>query len=138
MSSDWIEGMCNEKTGFLFRHPCDRYPQNRCDACNKPICPDHERPLEEGMILCVACYRAETRRRGLSIHHHRRYDDDPYYYGGTYYPGYGHYYGSGLFMHGHSHGSPSGHADPNDLNAGDAESLKNEDDEDFETDMGES
>ena len=128
MSSDWIEGACNETTGFLFRHPCNQYPQTRCKLCNKPICEEHERPLE-GMILCVACYRAETRRRGLSIHHHRRYDDDPYYYGGTYYSGYG-YHGSSHWIHSHGHGGAGGHADPHDFNAGDAESLKSEDDED--------
>ncbi len=41
-------------------------------------------------------------------------------------------------MHSHAHGGAGGHADPHDFNAGDAESLKSEDDEDFETDMGES
>ncbi len=138
MSSEWTEGVCNESTGFLFRHRCDRYPQNRCEACNKPICPDHERPLDT-LMLCVACNRAETRRRGLKNSPRRGYDDNPYFYGGTYYPGYGHYYGSSRIRRTlHSHGGPGGHVDPNDLNAGDAESLKNEDDGDFETDMGES
>ncbi len=136
MSAEWTEGVCNETTGFLFKHQCDRYPQKRCEACNKPICPDHERPLD-GMILCVACNRAETRRRGLKVRPQRGYDDDPYFYGGTYYPGYG-YYGPRHHTQFHAHDASGGQADPNDLNAGDAESLKHEDDEDFETDMGES
>ncbi len=136
MSSDWIEGVCNETTGFLFRHRCDRYPEKRCEACNNPICPEHERPLD-GMILCVTCNQAESKRRGLKARPRRGYDDDTYFYGGGYYPGYGHYYGSSP-SHIPWHGGASGHFDPNDLNAGDAESLKSEGDEDFETDMSES
>ncbi len=27
MSSEWMEGMCNETTGFLFRHQCTQYPE---------------------------------------------------------------------------------------------------------------
>jgi hypothetical protein len=137
MSSEWIEGMCNETTGFLFRHQCNQNPLTRCQTCDKPICEEHERPLD-GMILCVTCNRAETRRRGLKGGRRRAYDDDPYYYGGTYYPGYGYYHGSRHLTDSSPHDHASAKFDPNDLNAGDAESLKNEGDEDFEADMSES
>ena len=39
---------------------------------------------------------------------------------------------------GRTHRLAGRHADPNDLQAGDAESLRNEGDEDFENDMSES
>jgi hypothetical protein len=137
MSSEWIEGTCNETTGFLFRHQCTQYPEARCEACDKPICEAHKRPLE-GKILCVDCNRAKTRQGGLNVGPRRGYDDDPYYYGGAYYPGYGHYYYGASRSGVHSDDSAKGHFDPNDLNAGDAESLKSEGDEDFENDMSES
>ncbi len=133
MSSGWTEGTCNETTGFLFQHLCTLYPQARCTACDKPICDEHQRLLD-GKILCVSCNKAETRRRGLK----RGFDDDPYFYGGTYYSGYGHHHHGISHFGVHSHSSTTGHYDPNDFNAGDAESLKNEGDEDFETDMSES
>ena len=136
-SSDWNEGVCNETTGFLFKHRCNQESKNHCDACNKPICPDHERRLEE-LLLCVSCNRAESQRRGLKNRPMSGYDDDPYYYGNRYYSGYG-YHGYGHHTHFRDRDDTTRHQiDPHDLNAGDAHSLKNENDEDFETDMGES
>ena len=129
MSKTWVEGICNETAGFLFKHECLQYPQNRCDACGKPICEEHTRRFEVN-TYCPACDAIEARARGRSVAH--RYDDDSYYHGDHYYHGYG-YYGTGRHHLHHAH-----ERDPNALNAGDAESLRNEGDEDFEADMSES
>lgn len=84
----------------------------------------------------------------------RPYYDDPYFYGSHWYPGYGFGFGYGLGYYGGRHSSRSstsdtassasdpasaaaGH-DPNDFTEGDAENLKNEGDEAFESEMGES
>lgn len=135
MSEAWTEGMCNESTGFLFRHPCQNFARNRCAACSKRICDDHT-SLVEGVAYCPACGQAESRRRGIAPDRGRG-DDDTYYDGGTYYSGYGHHR-PGRWGHAHSHGGRVEPNDPDDLQAGDAESLRTEGDEGFEVDMSES
>ena len=137
MSKEWTEGTCNESSGFLFRHECFQLPQNHCAACGKPICEEHTRTVD-GKTLCPACEQAEARASGQTTGQQRGgYYHDPYYYGGTYYSGYGHY-GTSHMGRTHSGGAGGVPTDPNDLQAGDAESLRNEGDEDFENDMSES
>lgn len=135
MSDTWTMGMCNEKSGFLFRHECQQYPQNVCALCNKPICEEHTR-LVEGQNLCPDCERKKTGNQASPNDPNRRYRDDPYYHSSTYYYGYG---SSGMRRRNDVDTHRSGQAgDPNDFHAGDAESLRAEGDEEFETDMNES
>jgi len=133
--------MCNERSGFLFSHNCDRFDTSRCIHCEKPICEEHTTPTVEGAV-CTSCakndvghveeetdnsYPGGRRQR----HSHDHYD--PYFYGGYYYSDYGRYHGR---RWGHQHHN-SLH-DDNDFTEADSESLSHQDNEDFESDLGES
>lgn len=142
MNKKWTEGFCNEKSGFLFSHSCSNTSRDHCSRCQKPICVDHCRYVEQ-QPCCIQCVKnAENPPQQRDDHN---YHHDPYFYGSSYYNGYGYYHGYGYapgygMLHGHSHGSRS-HSqfnDPNDFTDADAESLSNQDAQDFETDINES
>ena len=157
------DGMCQETSGFLFSHPCDRFATQQCFRCQKPICEDHGQETPEG-VVCTTCLKKQKqaesqanrddRTTTTSDYGHTYYGSDPYFYGDRYYPGYGH-----RASHTHSDQTPSpipasqspdmisgadfdddvdkreAH-DPADFTEGDAGSLQREEDADFESDMG--
>jgi hypothetical protein len=131
MSRAWTDGICNETSGFLFKHDCGFLASNVCAACLKPICDAHS-CATDGRILCRRCDQLETNAAGTT-------DRDTYHESdaGTYYSGYGRPDGM-VWIHTRHTDHDSHTYDPHDFHAGDAESLKHEGDEDFETDMGES
>ena len=164
-SQNWTEGFCNETTGFLFRHECQRPASWRCARCGKPVCDEHAQPVPAGSLplpsdaaipapvgasgggnpaenvtVCSACARpAQTQTQARSGRGTYWYDDDYYYRSRMYYPDYGNHAWASQSHHGHSGtGSPAPDPvhDPNDLTPADAESLATEGDEDYETDMG--
>ena len=133
----WEPGICNERSGFLFSHGCDRPVSQSCDLCQKPVCHDHSHLRETGTI-CKACAKLDMKQH--KVHGERRvqrdndWDNDPYFYSGYYYNGYG-YYGPGYWGHSHHHRAMH---DSNDFSEADGESVMRAGDEDFEGDMGES
>ena len=159
------DGMCQETSGFLFSHPCDRFATQQCFRCQKPICEDHGQETPEG-VVCTTCLKKQKqaesqanrddRTTTTSDYGHTYYGSDPYFYGTHYYPGYGH-----PVSHSKSAQTPppitasptpdmiSGtdfgddddddkreEHDPADFTEGDAGSLQREEDADFESDMG--
>lgn len=159
------DGLCNETSGFLFSHRCDRLAVKNCFHCGKPVCQDHAHPITEG-TACTTCLKNESSPDPAAeevagstppgtpvtttgnTNRSRPYYDDPYFYGSNYYPGYGYGYGygSGYGYYGRTRSrrkteedtTASDAHDPNDFTEGDAESLRNEGDEAFESEMGES
>ncbi|MBM83489.1 MAG: hypothetical protein CMJ78_23265 [Planctomycetaceae bacterium] len=136
--SQWESNVCNDKSGFLFSHKCDRTPSEVCTICDKPICEDHTE-MSEGDPMCKSCVKVDLRKRGRREMSSRfgpsRVErDDPYYYGGYYYNGFG-YYRRGHWGYDEYHEAIH---DGNDFTEADAESLGFEGDADFENDMGES
>lgn len=127
------EGMCGEKSGFLFSHACASWAVGKCTTCGKAICQEHTHQSDSGS-LCTSCGKKEQRRARRAGRHYG-YHDDPYFYGGSYYRGYG-YYGHGHW--GHSHYRSRHHHDGDDFTEADGASTHAEGDEDFEQDMGES
>lgn len=165
------DGMCQETTGFLFSHQCDRFAVQACVRCGKWVCNDHNHEGADGAV-CTTCAKLEPQQPppddpaaepqtpgGAATAPQSRvapsrstgyYRDDPYFYGSYWYPGYGyHGYGYHRSYADTTHNDPStpardpgtasgsGH-DPHDFTEGDAESLKQEGDEPFEAEMGES
>lgn len=59
MSDGIADGLCQENSGFLFRHRCDRFAQTVCGRCGKPVCNEHSHRLEDGMV-CTCCARQST------------------------------------------------------------------------------
>jgi hypothetical protein len=62
---------CEERSGFLFAHGCDRAATVSCDACGKHVCALHLRG-EGGTPLCVSCARTQSAESA---------EDDPHRYG---------------------------------------------------------
>lgn len=129
MNSPWEKGICNETSGFLFSHPCDRMSVAECGQCERPVCNDHAHVTDAaGATLCTSCVkksrkinRRHQRQRG---YHDSDFYDDPYFYG----PRYGGYW---YRSHHHVH-------DVHDFTEADAESLHDAGDFEFENDMTES
>jgi len=119
-----MQGMCAERSGFLFSHACTRMSSGQCSRCSKEICAEHTFASEEG-LLCTSCGKRDRRqqRGGMG----GRYRHNPFFYSG-YYHGWGHH-GRGQWGNDHAR-------DANDLTEADGESLQAEGDEDFEEDMG--
>jgi hypothetical protein len=135
MSQVWEQGICNETAGFLFKHACSRLSERACGLCGKPVCAEHAHEAQ-GQTFCTSCARQYLRTPDQRSGFHR---DDPYFYAGSYYHGYGRYgHGSWGSSHVHHADTSSPQHDPHDFTEADAESLRREDDEDFEQDMGES
>lgn len=164
------DGMCQETSGFLFNHPCDRFAIQKCSRCQKRLCDDHSHLADDG-VFCTTCLRARMLASDSSDpnapnnpnrYSSRYYDDDPFFYRDHYYRG-SDYYHTQVTSHHHRHGdvsdAPNPAAqnptsdepafsgggsfasddpahDPADFTEGDAESMRHEGDENFETDMG--
>lgn len=143
--NQWEKGICNEKAGLLFSHPCDRMQKNHCQRCERPICQDHthQDPIG-GQEVCTTCLKqsrqkqqdANRGRNNLSSyedhdHFHNDHYHDPYFYG-TYYGSHWGTGGYGSFTHSRSH------HDPHDFTEADGESFRVQSDEGFESDMTES
>lgn len=154
------DGMCQETSGFLFSHQCDRFAVQPCVRCGKWVCGDHNHEGPDGAI-CTTCAKREPppaadpqaaeqlppgdpsdpqRRAAAARGAARPYRDDPYFYGPYWYPGYGYYGGSRYRSSRTSDTSGTSGAgnDPHDFTEGDAGSLRQEEDGSFETDLGES
>lgn len=127
--TQWMDNVCNETAGFLFRHECYRPPRGACAECDKPICDEHQKEVE-GQVLCVKCARSNLgvgRARGRRSPYYGNYYYDPYFYGGYHYQGYHDDWRRRGPLH-----------DPHDFTDADAESLLNAGDQDWEDDMSES
>jgi hypothetical protein len=149
MSETYVnDGLCQETSGFLFSHRCDRTACDRCSRCQKPLCSDHAHETAEG-VLCTTCLKQQAKAArqqdptGTRTIYHDHYYHDPYFYGPRYYPGYGAYYSSSHPSHSSfdsfsdsSGGDFAPSHDPADFTEGDAANLQREEDADFETDMG--
>lgn len=124
-ANDWVEGMCNEKSGFLFSHECYHAPAEICAGCQKPICEEHSHADGE-ICLCTSCMKKRKSRGntggGRNRSTHNDYND-PYFYSG-YYFGYGNH---GGFLH-RDH-------DPFDFTEADSQGLAGDTDSGFENDM---
>jgi len=127
-------GVCQEKSGFLFKHDCPYPADQTCQRCHKPICSRHTRYQEE-LVVCIRCSRRPAAGAGPQPADRtgRHYYDDSYDYGHRHYSGYGHYHTGmwGAWWYG-SHR----HYDTNDLTEADAVNLAAEGDEAFEQDLG--
>ena len=127
---EWESGVCNENSGFLFRHPCDRPANQVCSLCQRPVCSDHAHVGDANQLFCTSCTKKSRRiTRGHQRQRGYRDDDfydDPYFYG----PRYGGYwYRRGV--------DPSFH-DQNDFTEADGASFNQFGDDEFESDMTES
>lgn len=125
-ANDWVAGMCNEKSGFLFSHECYHAPSETCTGCQKPICTEHAH-ADGAAFQCTSCVK-KNRSRESSTRSGRRstYDhyDDPYFYSGYY---FGHSnYGRGFHHRDH---------DPFDFTEADGQGLAGDMDDTFENDM---
>ncbi len=78
-----MDGICEETSGFLFSHPCDRPAVGNCFECGRAVCQAHTASQYDG-VLCTSCAKQHYREEK------RRYFDkhDPYYYPTHHYPGY--------------------------------------------------
>lgn len=47
--------LCQEMSGFLFKHACGRIANMVCGRCARPICPQHARPMPPESFVCVTC-----------------------------------------------------------------------------------
>jgi hypothetical protein len=70
---------CEDRSGFLFAHACDRVATVSCTACGKHVCALHLRG-EGGRPLCVACAATAA----PAVTDARKTTDDPYLYGAAY------------------------------------------------------
>lgn len=62
---------CQERSGFLFAHACDRLSAYGCGVCGKPICVEHTRMGTSGPT-CIGCVLVDQPQTDS--------DDDPYFY----------------------------------------------------------
>jgi hypothetical protein len=74
--------MCEERTGFLFAHACERPSVWGCSACGKPICAEHTRLTDTGNT-CIAC--ARTQQQQIADQNNQQVagtgpTNDPYFY----------------------------------------------------------
>lgn len=73
---------CEERSGFLFAHACDRMAVWPCVSCGKNICPEHTRLSEAGSV-CITCMRQQMTTQEQDPQHRAQQNqttDDPYFY----------------------------------------------------------
>jgi hypothetical protein len=160
-------GLCQETSGFLFRHPCDDIATQQCEICSRQICVGHS-TFHDGVTCCVSCRKQRMSARrpdsdqmsaGTSNSAARPVPTDSRDAGGTstspgnapwsrsrpfdsydpYFYGYWHYPGYYSYQN-RSHtdaGDGSSH-DADDFTEADSESLIHPGDEMYEQDMSES
>ncbi len=131
----WQEGICNERSGFLFDHDCDRVPAVSCGQCGRPVCEEHLRMTDDG-DRCITCQRQVPESRKARKHSvDEDGDESNYYYYDPYF--YHHHYESeGAEYWGKESYAAATGTDANDFTEGDAHALQSEGNEGFETDMG--
>ncbi|RKH45482.1 hypothetical protein D7X96_13910 [Corallococcus interemptor] len=121
---------CQETSGFLFSHPCERGSTTQCMRCQRAICLLHMRTLDGAETVCVTCARAADNGDENRDPSDTSDEDDPSYY----YEDYG-YYGRDAWRGSGASSSSSGN-DRNDFTEADGESVRREDDASFEEDLG--
>jgi len=62
---------CDDRSGFLFAHACDRPAAGACSVCGKPICTQHTRMSAQGPT-CITCLHQTGVDAGTG-------EDDPYF-----------------------------------------------------------
>lgn len=90
--------LCRYKIGFLSLRNCGRGAVDNCTECNRPVCSNHMKKLENAGILCPECY-ANTAdddwEDGHAARYRRSFYDSysyrPYSYIGHYYHDYDDY-----------------------------------------------
>jgi hypothetical protein len=82
---------CEERSGFLFAHACDRPVAWSCATCGKSICAEHTRMTESG-YGCISCVRLQGEQTDQEREQQQqqqqqqgqgqpdRTTDDPYFY----------------------------------------------------------
>ena len=106
---------CQERSGFLFPHPCGHPASQACAQCHRPVCGQHTIQDSTGRLLCTTCAKTTLppQTRGAPRPQAHPYDH-PYFYSYYYYPDY-HY----RFPHRRAAGSSPAPADRNDFTSGD-------------------
>jgi len=94
---------CEDRSGFLFAHACERVSTVSCTACGKHVCALHLRG-EGGRPLCVAC-AAKAAPATPAVGDATRTTTDPYLYGAA--AGYATYDADDSRAFGPSHRSSS-------------------------------
>ena len=117
---DLRDVLCEDRTGFLFDHPCKRFARLRCTRCRKPICERH-RHAYQNAEYCTSCAQQMVPAGGAY------YDDTPYFYGRRYHPYYHSYW---LYDDDPDYGGYD------DFTDADAASTAQEGDASFENDLG--
>jgi hypothetical protein len=79
--------ICEERSGFLFAHACDRTAVWQCVQCGKNICFEHTR-MGAGGNTCIACLRPPAAQPEQDS---RQAGDDPYFYASDGYDADGYY-----------------------------------------------
>lgn len=116
---------CQEKSGFLFSHPCTQAVTHSCQKCSKGVCAQHLHPTPNG-YMCTSCAKKEVVRARQQRTQWSGWDDDPYLYDTYYYSGYG-YYRHGYWGHDFF---------DSDFTEADGEGFGSESDGAWEHDMG--
>jgi hypothetical protein len=78
---------CQERSGFLFAHACDRPVAWSCTRCGKAICAEHTRMAEDG-YTCITCLRLVQDEQSKEREEQEKKaegddtstTDDPYFY----------------------------------------------------------
>ena len=76
---------CEERSGFLFAHECDRPVAWSCASCGKAICAEHTRMTETG-YGCISCVRTQNQQADEQQKEQQQQADgtqttnDPYFY----------------------------------------------------------
>ncbi|MGL4551539.1 MAG: hypothetical protein ACRC33_10160 [Gemmataceae bacterium] len=73
--------LCQETSGFLFKHGCGRPSFLTCGLCHKPVCAQHARPAAPEGFRCIACALAGGPPPAEDTSAEWD-DDDPYFYSG--------------------------------------------------------
>ncbi len=76
------QSICQERSGFLFKHQCNELATVLCESCNKCVCNKCIRTYR-GKQLCITCIK--------SFDDYGGYYNDPYFYGYNHYNGWGRY-----------------------------------------------
>jgi hypothetical protein len=80
---------CQERSGFLFAHPCDRLAAWTCATCQKQVCDAHVRNVG-GQPRCITCMKTSGVQPPPPVLG-AGYYDDPYWYSHYHYHDYSYY-----------------------------------------------
>ena len=79
---------CQERSGFLFAHPCDRLAAWTCATCQKQVCDAHVRN-HQGQPQCITCMKTAGYPPTAPVAGGPY--DDPYWYSHYHYRDYSYY-----------------------------------------------